>query len=53
MSQRCCQTYLDGVHGGSEDRVVVLDAPPVPGPGGTGQVAAVLLQNTQGFHQFA
>ena len=43
--------HLDGVHCGPEDRVVVLDAPPVSGPAGAGQVTAVLLQDTQGLDQ--
>lgn len=43
--------HLDGVHRGSEDRVVVFDAPPVFGLGGTGQVTAILLQDTQGLGQ--
>lgn len=29
----------------------MLDAPPVSGPAGTGQVAAILLQDTQGLDQ--
>lgn len=45
--------HLDGVHGGSEDRVVVLDAPPEPGSDRTGQVAPVLLQDAQGFDESA
>lgn len=39
-------SHFDGVHRGSEDRVVVLDAPPVSGPGRGGQVATVLLQDS-------
>lgn len=44
-------SHFDGVHRGSEDRVVVLDAPPVSGPGRGGQVTPVLLQDSQGFDQ--
>lgn len=44
-------SHLDGVHRGSEDRVVVLDAPPVARPAGTGQVTAVFLQDAQGLDQ--
>lgn len=43
--------HLDGIHRRSEDGVVVLDAPPESGPGGTGQVTAILLQDTQGLDQ--
>lgn len=44
-------SHLDGVHGGPEDGVVVFDAPPVSGPGGTRQVAAVFLQDAQSFDE--
>lgn len=44
-------SHLDSIHCASEDRVVVLDATPVSGPGRTDQVAAVLLQDTQGLDQ--
>lgn len=44
-------SHLDGVHRRSEDGVVVFDAPPEPGSGGTGQVTAVLLQDAQGLDQ--
>lgn len=45
--------HLDGVYRGSEHGVVVLDAPPVSGLGGVGQVTAVLLQDAHGLHQSA
>lgn len=43
--------YLDGIYGGPEHWVVELHCSPVLGPGGVGQVAAVLLQNVQGGGQ--
>lgn len=43
--------HLDGVHGGSKDRIVVLDAAPELGPSEAGQIVAILLQNAQGLHQ--
>lgn len=43
--------HFDGIHCSPENRIVVLDTPPVSGSGGRGQVTAILLQDAQGFDE--
>ena len=47
MNPAVSSCYLNGVDGGPEHWVVVLDCPPVLWPVGIGQVTAILFQDIQ------